>query len=144
MKNKQRKEELRLKKKLYELYFQRRKHSADFSPTLKIEALGEKEKPGGAKEPGKSKAIEVYKGAKKNKPKVKNTKYKLYVTEINAMDPLDGRIKAYSGPHIVAKNMDEAVLLCQNTGLGYCSVIGELVSMFGDDGVDVKDAYKWN
>jgi hypothetical protein len=73
-----------------------------------------------------------------------NQEYKLFVTQICAVNPKDGSFKHYSGPHIVAKDKVEAQGLVDNTGLGYCEIIGELIGMIDGDGNDVKNAYRDN
>lgn len=52
---------------------------------------------------------------------------KVFITEIEAVDPIDGQIKKWEGPRIVEKNIKEAKKYCQENGLGYCKVIGELI-----------------
>lgn len=70
--------------------------------------------------------------------------YKLFVTQICAVNPKDGSFKHYSGPHIVARDKQEAQGLIDNTGLGYCEILGELIGMIDGDGNDVKNAYRDN
>lgn len=50
-----------------------------------------------------------------------------YVTEIRALDPLSGRMKIWCGPNVPALNYAEADRYCQENGLGYCMVVGELI-----------------
>lgn len=69
---------------------------------------------------------------------------KIFVTEISAFDPIDSALKTWSGPNIIAKSEEEADFLIQNTGLGYCKVIGELAGLIDTDGNDVKNAYRDN
>lgn len=51
----------------------------------------------------------------------------IYVTEIRAIDPMDGELKTWAGPNIEAICYSEAEHICQ-TRLGYCKVTGMLVS----------------
>jgi len=53
---------------------------------------------------------------------------KLYVTEIKAISPLDGEIKTYGGPNVPGISFADAQEYCENNGLGYCKVYGELVA----------------
>lgn len=53
---------------------------------------------------------------------------KLYLTEIKAICPKSGEIKKYCGPNIKAISPKLAQEFCDNNGLGYCEIIGELVS----------------
>ena len=69
---------------------------------------------------------------------------KIYVTELWAIDPIDHILKSWSGPDIIAKNEEEAQGLIQNTGLGYCQIIGELQGLIDTKGNDVKNAYRDN
>jgi len=112
---------------------------------LQIESKGEnknKEKETGT-EKGKTEGKEKTNKGQPQYPKA-NFDLKMFVTEILAQDPIDGKVKHYSGPHILAKDMDEANWMAQNTGLGYCKVIGELLGLIDTNGNDVKDAYKLN
>lgn len=51
-----------------------------------------------------------------------------WVTEIKAIDPVDGELKTYAGPNVPALNLVIAEQYCQDNGLGYCRIIGELVA----------------
>lgn len=53
---------------------------------------------------------------------------KLWVTEIRAIDPRDGQLKAWGGPHVPGRTIEEAREYCENNSLGYCEVVGELLS----------------
>ncbi len=53
---------------------------------------------------------------------------KQYLTEIKAIDPVDGEIKTFAGPNVPGITFADAEVYCQNNGLGYCKVIGELVA----------------
>lgn len=52
---------------------------------------------------------------------------KKWVTEIKALDPKTGEMKSWSGPEVQGISAMDAEQYCQNNGLGYCKVIGELV-----------------
>jgi hypothetical protein len=51
-----------------------------------------------------------------------------WLTEIQAVDPIDGEMKSWSGPNIKANTIEEAKAYCDNNGLGYCKVIGKLIA----------------
>lgn len=51
----------------------------------------------------------------------------MWVTEIHAIDPRDGEMKVWCGPDVPGINHDDAVNYCQQNGLGYCQVLGELM-----------------
>lgn len=53
---------------------------------------------------------------------------KIWVTEILAVDPLDGELKRWCGQDIQAPTFNLAVEYCQLNGLGYLKVLGELIS----------------
>lgn len=53
---------------------------------------------------------------------------KLWVTEIIAKNPYTGELKKYCGPEVPGISMDDARNYCENNGLGYCRIIGELVA----------------
>lgn len=50
-----------------------------------------------------------------------------YITEITAVDPVDGNIKRWMGPYIEAESFDAAQQYCVDNGLGYCLVTGRYV-----------------
>lgn len=52
---------------------------------------------------------------------------RIYLTEINAIDPNSGDLKLYGGPEISAISFDDAQNYCNQNGLGYCKEIGELI-----------------
>lgn len=52
---------------------------------------------------------------------------KQYTTIIKALDPSDGKMKVWQGPFIPAESFEKAREYCDNNGLGYCEVHGELV-----------------
>lgn len=51
---------------------------------------------------------------------------KQFATEIQAIDPKDGKLKRWVGPPIPANTWEEAEDYCQKNGLGYCEVTGQL------------------
>ena len=53
---------------------------------------------------------------------------KLFATEIRAIDPVDGNMKTFAGPNVPAISWSFAERYCQDNGLGYCRVIGQLVA----------------
>lgn len=63
---------------------------------------------------------------------------KKYSTHIRAIDPLDGKLKAWAGPDVPGNNEDEAALFCANNGLGYLHIIGEVGAE-----VEARDVALW-
>lgn len=53
---------------------------------------------------------------------------KLWVTEIKAYDPYSNELKTYGGPNVPALTHGDAEDYCQDNGLGYCKVLGELIA----------------
>lgn len=53
---------------------------------------------------------------------------KMWATEIQAIDPNDGTMKAWAGPNVPGINHEDAVSYCQQNELGYCHVLGELIA----------------
>lgn len=53
---------------------------------------------------------------------------KKWVTEIKAIDPKTGELKKWCGPEVIGINVKDAENYCNNNGLGYCKVLGELVA----------------
>lgn len=51
-----------------------------------------------------------------------------FVTEIDAINPATGEMCKWQGPHIEAISESHARIICNNTGLGYCKVVGRLVA----------------
>ena len=52
---------------------------------------------------------------------------KTYLTEIKAIDPIDGELKTFGGPNIISLTPKLAEEYLQLNGLGYCKIIGELI-----------------
>lgn len=53
---------------------------------------------------------------------------KLYATTIQAIDPEDGQLKHWCGPNVPGLTRHMAERHCQANGLGYCSILGELIA----------------
>jgi hypothetical protein len=53
---------------------------------------------------------------------------RMWVTEIKAIDPIDGIIKSWAGPNVPGMDHVDAVKYCQTNDLGYCNVLGELIA----------------
>jgi hypothetical protein len=52
---------------------------------------------------------------------------KRWCTEIKAIDPSDQVMKTWCGPNVPGETEDQARKYCDDNGLGYCKIIGELV-----------------
>jgi hypothetical protein len=136
---------LNMQAQLYNLYRQRQSLNSEYEPTLSTEKKGKATSKTESKAQSKTQN-QKENTSEKNTPKKENIpgKNKIFVTEIVALDATDGGLKNFAGPHIIASDEEEAEFLCQNTGLGYCRIIGELVGLIDGNGNDVKDAYKLN
>ena len=53
---------------------------------------------------------------------------KQWVTEIKAIRPQDGELIVYCGPEVPGETHEDAKAYCQENGLGYCNVLGELIA----------------
>lgn len=144
------KKDYELQAMLYYYLKKRIEHNYRFRPVMQIAKAKEEAK---SKEENQSAPIQGTEQDASDRPKrllqqseEKNIhrEYKLFVTQICAVNPKDGSFKHFSGPHIVAKDKSEAQGLVDNTGLGYCEIIGELIGMIDNDGNDVKNAYRDN
>ena len=51
---------------------------------------------------------------------------RIFTTKIKAIDPLTGELKTWDGPYIKEISYELADEYCQNNGLRYCEVDGEL------------------
>jgi hypothetical protein len=51
----------------------------------------------------------------------------LYVTEIQALNPHTKDLRIWSGPHVPGISFEDAQRYCDEN-LGYCKVVGKLVS----------------
>lgn len=49
---------------------------------------------------------------------------KRWATEIIAIDPADGELKTWAGPQILAWSREHAEHIIQNSGLGFCRLLG--------------------
>jgi len=58
-----------------------------------------------------------------------------YTTTIKAIDPKTGELKEWMGPVIDAISFKHAKRYCNENGLGYCKVIGELIAEIPADGL---------
>ena len=140
---------LNMQAQLYNLYRQRQSLNSEYEPTLSTEKKSKATSKTESKTESKAESKtqnQKENTSEKNTPKKENIpgKNKIFVTEIVALDAIDGGLKNFAGPHIIASDEEEAEFLCQNTGLGYCRIIGELVGLIDGNGNDVKDAYKLN
>lgn len=52
----------------------------------------------------------------------------IYITEIEAIDPKDGKLKKWAGQVVNALTEKEARKHLDENGFGYCKIIGRLVS----------------
>lgn len=52
----------------------------------------------------------------------------LFVTELKAIDPKDGILKTWTGPNVPGVSIDTAEQYCQENGLGYLTVLGQLLT----------------
>jgi hypothetical protein len=50
----------------------------------------------------------------------------IFLTEIRAVDPTDGKLKTWAGPEVEAPSFSLAEDYCRDR-LGYCRVVGQLV-----------------
>jgi len=50
---------------------------------------------------------------------------RIYLTEIRAIDPMDGQLKIWAGPEVPGTDQEDAQRFCDQNGLGYCVVVGE-------------------
>lgn len=66
--------------------------------------------------------------------KVKNMKK--FVTIIHAIDPKTGELCKWIGPTIEAASFYDAERYCNENGLGYCEVDGEMLGEEEWDGMD--------
>jgi hypothetical protein len=67
---------------------------------------------------------------------------KIYTTMIKAIDPRDGELKSWAGPNVPGISFADARWYCDNNGLGYCEIHGELVAEIGtkiENGMIVPD-----
>ena len=55
------------------------------------------------------------------------TDMRYFTTEVDAIDPADGILKTWQGPHVQAISFDGAKQYCNSEGMGYLRVTGILV-----------------
>lgn len=66
----------------------------------------------------------------------------MWVTEIIAISPKDGELKKYGGPNVPGFTIEHARQYCEENGLGYYHVIGELVAEISQEGEEIHyDSY---
>ncbi|PPL04949.1 hypothetical protein [Parapedobacter indicus] len=58
---------------------------------------------------------------------------KTFTTEILALDPASGVMKKWAGPYIQAESFEAAEHHCQENGMGYCEVTGQLVAEIDEE-----------
>lgn len=56
-----------------------------------------------------------------------------FVTEIVAYHPFTGELCKWMGPYIEAPGHDDAQRFCEQNGLGYCKVSGQLIQEIGQN-----------
>ena len=56
-----------------------------------------------------------------------------YATQIQAIDPKDGVLKTWAGKNVPALSFKDAEKYCQTHELGYCKVVGQLISVIPTD-----------
>jgi hypothetical protein len=64
----------------------------------------------------------------------------LYITKLKALDPTDGELKEWAGPHIEAISYSHAREICIATGRGYLMVDAKLEREIAMDGTVLLDA----
>jgi hypothetical protein len=64
-----------------------------------------------------------------------------FVTEIQAICPRTGELLRWAGPHIEAISEAHARIICDNTGLGYCKIVGRLVAEVEYPGKDKAQTF---
>jgi len=52
---------------------------------------------------------------------------KIYITEVQAIDPLDGMLKKYAGARVKADSVDHAREILDEMGFCYAEIIGTLI-----------------
>lgn len=139
------KKDYALQATLYFLLKKRINHNYSFKPMIEVKAKNDQQKELSEAKTERQIGPKQIRQTQKSATQAKQIEgYKLFVTQICAVDPKDGSFKHYSGPHIVARDKHEAQGLIDNTGLGYCEILGELIGLIDNDGNDVKEAYRDN
>lgn len=67
---------------------------------------------------------------------------KWFCTRIMALDPQDGELKHWAGPYVPGINFETAQQYCDQNGLGYCVVIGELESETNERTGETREYFK--
>lgn len=71
--------------------------------------------------------------------------YRIFATEIRAISPVTGELTLYAGPHIEAISFAMARYYCENNGLGYCTVIGEIMERIEiPNGTNINQLSRYN
>lgn len=65
--------------------------------------------------------------------KEKHQSMRFFTTELQAIDPIDGLLKTWQGPHIQAISFADAEAYCNNEGMGYLKVTGILLKEVDDE-----------
>jgi len=52
---------------------------------------------------------------------------RFFTTELQAIDPIDGVLKTWQGPHVQAISFEDAKVYCNSEGMGYLRVTGILI-----------------
>lgn len=66
---------------------------------------------------------------------------KIWLTQLKAINPINNQLTTFCGPNIKALTHQMAYDFCQENGLGYLEVLGELcgeipcVTTIGEDGI---------
>jgi len=53
---------------------------------------------------------------------------KLWTTELKAICQVTNELRTFCGPNVPGITWEDAEHYCQNNGLGYCKVTGELIA----------------
>lgn len=69
---------------------------------------------------------------------------KHFATSIQALDPITNKMKFWAGPNIPAPTERLAREYCDNSGLGYCKIEGELIAEIDEFTNESIDYYQQN
>jgi hypothetical protein len=58
---------------------------------------------------------------------------RFFTTELQAIDPTDGKLKTWQGPHVQAISFADAEAYCNSEGMGYLKVTGILLKEVDDE-----------
>lgn len=67
------------------------------------------------------------------------TDMRYFTTEVDAIDPADGILKTWQGPHVQAISFDDAKQYCNSEGMGYLRVTGILVKEVDEEADETID-----